>query len=232
LTPAQQRDFSAQFGALHIHPVYPNVDGVPEIVELRNNPDNPTDNSNWHTDVTFIATPPMGAILYAKKLPPKGGDTLWSNMRAAYLGLSKPVQEFLGGLNAIHDFTRSFPPDIASVRNAGDSRYQHAVHNHPPVKHPVIRTHPETGEEALFVNDGFTSRILELSKPESDVLLEFLHHHIQKPEFVVRWRWKANDIAFWDNRITQHYAVDDYLPHERVMHRAAILGTEPYYRTP
>lgn len=229
ITPQQQRDFARRFGKLHIHPVYPTA-GVPEIVELRNNPENPTDNANWHTDVTFIEDPPMGAILYARKLPRKGGDTLWSNMRAAYLGLSPRMRDYLRGLEAVHDFTRSFPPDLAAVRNAGDARYRDAVARHPPVIHPVIRTHPETGEECLFVNDGFTTRILGLPPGESDAVLRFLNQHIQKPEYVVRWRWKPNAIAFWDNRVTQHYAVDDYAPDERVMHRAAILGDRPYFR--
>jgi taurine dioxygenase len=228
LTPQQHRDFAARFGKLHIHPVYPTA-GVPEIVELRNGPANPTDNANWHTDVTFIENPPMGAILYARSLPAQGGDTLWSNMRAAFLGLSARVQDLLRGLTAVHDFTRSFPPDLQAVQNAGDERYREAVAKHPPVIHPVIRTHPETGEECLFVNDGFTTRIRELPAGESDAILRFLNVHIQKPEYVVRWRWKPNAVAFWDNRITQHYAVDDYRD-ERIMHRAAILGDKPYFR--
>lgn len=228
MTPQQHRDFAARFGKLHIHPVYPTA-GVPEIVELRNNPANPTDNANWHTDVTFIEEPPMGAILYARQLPPHGGDTLWSNMRAAFLGLSERMQNLLRGLTAIHDFTRSFPPDLKAVQNAGDDKYRQAVAKHPPVVHPVIRTHPETGEECLFVNDGFTTRIRELPPAESDAILRFLNQHIQKPEYVVRWSWKPNAVAFWDNRITQHYAVDDYRD-ERVMHRAAILGDKPYFR--
>jgi taurine dioxygenase len=228
MSPQQHRDFAARFGRLHIHPVYPTA-GVPEIVELRNNPVNPTDNANWHTDVTFIEEPPMGAILYARQLPRLGGDTLWSNMRAAFLGLSERMQNLLRGLTAIHDFTRSFPPDLKAVQNAGDDRYRQAVAKHPPVVHPVIRTHPETGEEALFVNDGFTTRIRELPPAESDAILRFLNLHIQKPEYVVRWRWKPNAVAFWDNRITQHYAVDDYRE-ERIMHRAAILGDKPYFR--
>jgi taurine dioxygenase len=229
LTPQAQRDFAARFGELYIHPVYPNVPDVPEIVILDNHPGNPTDNDSWHTDLTFTPNPVMAAILYAKHLPPNGGDTIWSDMRAAYLGLSAPVREFFSGLSAVHDFNRGFPSDILPSKNAGE-RYFQARIAYPPVTHPVIRTHPETGEECLFVNDGFTTHIVGLSRFESDRLLAILDQHIQRPEFTVRWKWKPNSVAFWDNRLTQHYAVNDYFPHRRVMHRATIIGDRPYYK--
>lgn len=229
LTSAQQRDFAARFGSLHIHPVYPQVDGTPEVLVLDNHADNPTDNDNWHTDVTFIETPPLGSILYARQLPPIGGDTIWSSMTAAYEALSVPFREFLSTLEAVHDFTRSFPPDRQVSQNAGEARYEKARREHPPVTHPVVRTHPETGRRGLFVNYGFTTHIKGLKRKESAALLKFLHEHIQQPEFLVRWRWKPNSIAFWDNRNTQHYAVNDYLPHRRIMHRATVLGDRPYF---
>jgi taurine dioxygenase len=229
LTPVQQRDFAARFGSLHIHPVYPQVDGTPEVLVLDNHADNPTDNDNWHTDVTFIETPPLGSILYARQLPPLGGDTMWSSMTAAYEALSPPMQEFLSGLEAVHDFTKSFPPDRQVSQNAGEARYDKARRDNPPVLHPVVRTHPETGRRGLFVNYGFTTRIKGLKPKESGALLKFLHEHIQQPEFLVRWRWTKNAVAFWDNRNTQHYAVNDYLPHRRVMHRATILGDKPFF---
>ncbi len=229
LTPAQHRDFAARFGALHVHPVYPQVDGTPEVLVLDNHADNPTDNDNWHTDVTFIETPPMASILYARELPPWGGDTLWSSMTAAYEALSVPFREFLSTLEAVHDFTRSFPADRQVSLNAGESRYEKARREHPPVVHPVVRTHPETGKRGLFVNYGFTTHIKGLKRKESAAILKLLHEHIQQPEFLVRWRWKPNSVAFWDNRNTQHYAVNDYLPHRRVMHRATVLGDRPYF---
>ena len=229
LTPQQHRDFAARFGALHVHPIYPQVDGTPEVLVLDNHADNPTDNDNWHTDVTFIATPPMASILYARLLPPWGGDTLWSSMTAAYEALSVPFREFLSTLEAVHDFARSFPPDLQVSRNAGESRYDKARRENPPVTHPVVRTHPETGRRGLFVNDGFTTHIKGLKPDESRAILNLLREHIQRPEFLVRWRWKKDAVAFWDNRNTQHYAVNDYLPHRRVMHRATILGDRPYF---
>jgi taurine dioxygenase len=231
ITPLQQRDFAARFGALHTHPLYPGVAEAPELFVLDNHAGNPTDNDAWHTDVTFIETPPLGAVLYAKQLPAEGGDTLWSNMRAAYEGLSPSLRDFLSQLDAVHDFARGFPAKRTVAQAAGEDKYARAVEEHPPVVHPVIRTHPETGEDSLFVNYGFTERIKGLRRAESDAILAMLFAHIQKPEFQVRWRWKENAIAFWDNRITQHYAVNDYLPNRRVMHRATILGDRPFHRS-
>ena len=231
ITPLQQRDFAQRFGALHTHPLYPGVAEAPELFVLDNHAGNPTDNDAWHTDVTFIETPPLGAVLYAKLLPEHGGDTLWCDMQAAYRALSKPMQEFLSGLDAVHDFARGFPAKLTVARAAGEDKYAKAVEEHPPVIHPVIRTHPETGEDGLFVNYGFTARIKGLRRNESDALLAMLFQHVQKPEFQVRWRWKPNSIAFWDNRATQHYAVNDYLPSRRVMHRATILGDRPFHRS-
>lgn len=231
ITPVQHRDFAARFGRLHTHPLYPGVPEAPEMFILDNHAGNPTDNDSWHTDVTFIETPPLGAILYAKQLPAEGGDTLWCNMRAAYEALSPTMQAFLASLDAVHDFARGFPNRGIVAQAAGADRHARALEEHPPVIHPVIRTHPETDEDSLFVNYGFTERIKGLRRKESDALLNMLFDHIQRPEFQVRWRWKENAIAFWDNRVTQHYAVNDYLPHRRVMHRATILGDRPFRRS-
>ena len=231
ITSLQQRDFAARFGELHVHPLYPGVPEAPEMFVLDNHANNPTDNDAWHTDVTFIETPPLGAILYAKLLPVVGGDTLWANMQAAYEALSSPMREFLSNLDAVHDFARGFPARGVVAKGAGADKHAKAVEEHPPVIHPVIRTHPETGADSLFVNYGFTPRIKGLKRAESDAILNMLFQHVQKPEFQVRWRWKENAIAFWDNRITQHYAVNDYLPNRRVMHRATILGDKPFHRS-
>ncbi len=231
MTPRQHIDFAARFGALHTHPLYPSIPEIPEMIVLDNHKDNPTDNDAWHTDVTFIETPPLGSILHAQLLPPVGGDTLWSCMSAAYRALSPTMQRFLSGLEAVHDFTRSFPQDRLVAQNAGHEKYEAARAKHPPVLHPVVRTHPETGEPCLFVNFGFTTRIKGMRGAESKTILDFLFQHIQKPEFLVRWRWSPKSVAFWDNRCTQHYAVNDYMPHRRVMHRATILGDKPFHKT-
>jgi taurine dioxygenase len=228
LSPRQHRDFARQFGDLHIHPVYPNIPETPEILVLDTHAGNLPDNDNWHTDVTFIETPPLGAILAAKQLPPSGGDTLWSSATAAYAALSLPLQQLLDGLTATHDFAKSFPASRWALSDSSKAQWQSTRDKHPPLSHPVVRTHPQTGVKALFVNEGFTTQINELSERESRALLDFLFAHLARPEFVVRWRWQVNDVAFWDNRITQHYAVADYLPHQRIMHRATILGDKPF----
>ena len=231
ITAVQHRDFAARFGDLHTHPLYPGVPEAPELFILDNHAGNPTDNDSWHTDVTFIETPPMASILYAKSLPALGGDTLWSNMQLAYEALSAPMRDFLVGLDAVHDFARGFPTRGIVANAAGAGRHAEEVAKHPPVLHPVVRTHPETGADGLFVNYGFTERIKGLRRKESDAILAMLFAHIQQPEFLVRWRWSENAIAFWDNRITQHYAVNDYLPHRRIMNRATVLGDRPYHRS-
>jgi taurine dioxygenase len=231
ITPVQHRDFAARFGELHTHPLYPGVPEAPELFILDNHAGNPTDNDSWHTDVTFIETPPMASILYAKSLPANGGDTLWSSMKAAYEALSPAMRDFLAGLDAVHDFARGFPTRGIVANAAGAARHAEEVARHPPVIHPVVRTHPETGADGLFVNYGFTERIKGLRRKESDAILGMLFDHIQKPEFQVRWTWSANAIAFWDNRVTQHYAVNDYLPARRVMNRATVLGDRPYHRS-
>jgi taurine dioxygenase len=231
LTPVQHRDFAARFGALHTHPLYPGVPEAPELFTLDNHQANPTDNDSWHTDVTFIETPPKAAILHAHLLPALGGDTIWSNMKAAFEALSPSFRDYLTTLDAVHDFARGFPASGVVAGNAGVEAHARAVAANPPVTHPVVRTHPETGEDGLFVNSTFTDRIVGLTRKESDAILGMLFEHIQKPEFLVRWRWTENAIAFWDNRVTQHYAVNDYLPARRVMVRATILGDRPYHRS-
>ena len=214
---------------MHTHPIYPNVPDVPEIIVLDTSTANLPDNDNWHTDVTFIQEPPMGALLSAKLLPPSGGDTLWASGVAAYEALSQPFQTMLAGLTAEHDMIKSFPAHRFARTPEERLRWEAGRVNNPPVTHPVVRRHPVSGRRGLFVNEGFTTRIHELSTKESDAVLRLLVEHVAKPEFTVRWRWKTNDFAFWDNRLTLHYATSDYLPHRRVMQRATLLGDRPYF---
>jgi len=228
ITPQQQVRFAAQFGDLHIHPIYPNVPEQPEIMVLDTALTDVRDNAIWHTDVTFLPTPALGAVLSAKQLPAYGGDTLWASGIAAFEALSKPLQTLLDGLTATHDFTRSFPLERFGTTAQDLARWEEARRKNPPLSHPVIRTHPVSGRKALFVNDGFTTRINELEAAESEAILKLLFAHATRPEFTIRWRWQENDVAMWDNRVTQHYAVDDYRPQRRVMHRATILGDAPF----
>ena len=228
LTPQQQAAFAARFGDLHIHPIYPSVPEQREVIVLDTAVTDVRDNAIWHTDVTFLETPALGAVLAAKQLPPYGGDTLWASGIAAFEALSKPLQRLLDGLTATHDISKSFPQERFGATDADLARLEEARKKNPPRSHPVIRTHPVTGRKALFVSDGFTTRINELSAAESRAILDLLFAHVARPEFTVRWRWRENDVAFWDNRVTQHYAVDDYHPQRRVMHRATILGDKPF----
>lgn len=230
MTAQQHAALARQFGQLHIHPIYPNIPEQPEIMVLDTELNDLRDNALWHTDVTFLEAPAMGAILSAKKVPAWGGDTLWSSGTAAFEALSKPMQAMLSGLTATHDIARSFPVDRFGGDPAELEKLEQAKKKHPPISHPVIRTHPVTGRKALFVSEGFTTRINELEAKESDAVLKMLFEHIQKPEFVVRWSWQANDVAFWDNRCTFHYAVDDYRPQHRVMNRATLMGDKPFYQ--
>jgi taurine dioxygenase len=230
LTPAQLVSFSRRFGELHVHPIYPVLPELPEVLVLDTHADFLPDNDNWHTDVTFTAAPPMAGVLAAKQLPSVGGDTLWSSNIAAYDALSEPLKHLLQGLTAEHSLIKSFPPARwgSDADPAIRQRYENAVARHPPVTHPVVRTHPVSERKALFVNSGFTTRIHELRLSESDALLAFLFAHAARPEFTLRWHWNVNDVAFWDNWVTQHYAVADYLPERRIMHRATVMGDRPF----
>ncbi|MGC5703972.1 taurine dioxygenase [Pseudomonas sp. NFXW11] len=230
ITPQQQAHFAANFGDLHIHPIYPHVPEQPEVLILDTAETDVRDNAIWHTDVTFLPTPALGAVLSAKLLPEFGGDTLWASGIAAYEALSEPMKNLLQGLTATHDFTKSFPLERFGNTPEDLARWEQARRNNPPLSHPVIRTHPVSGRKSLFVNEGFTTRINELSESESAAILPLLFAHATRPEFTIRWRWQENDLAFWDNRVTQHYAVDDYRPQRRVMQRATILGDVPFFR--
>ncbi len=228
ITPQQQARFAAQFGDLHVHPIYPNVSEQPEIMVLDTALTDVRDNAIWHTDVTFLPTPALGAVLSAKQLPAYGGDTLWASGIAAFEALSRPLQTLLDGLTATHDFTRSFPLERFGNTAEDLARWEETRRKNPPLSHPVIRTHPVSGRKALFVNEGFTTRINELEPMESEAILKLLFAHATRPEFTIRWRWQENDVAMWGNRVTQHYAVDNYRPQRRVMHRATILGDVPF----
>ena len=228
VTPEQQARFAAHFGDLHIHPIYPNVPEQPEVLILDTAETDVRDNAVWHTDVTFLPTPALGAVLSAKLLPEFGGDTLWASGIAAYEALSEPFKQLLQGLTATHDFVKSFPLERFGNSPRALAQWESTRQNNPPLSHPVVRTHPVSGRKSLFVNEGFTTRINELSETESEAVLKLLFAHSTRPEFTIRWRWQTNDVAFWDNRVTQHFAVDDYRPARRVMHRATVLGDVPF----
>jgi len=220
LTPQAQMAFGARFGRLHIHPAAPSVPGFPEAMIIHADANSTYVNGeSWHSDVSCEEEPPMGSILRIHTLPEIGGDTLFANMYAAFEALSAPMQTMLRGLTAVHD---------GELLYRGRYTGNDAGRVYPKATHPVIRTHPVTGRPALFVNSFFTSRIVELSKAESDALLAFLFRHIETPEFACRFRWQKNSVAFWDNRSAQHHALWDYFPATRSGVRVTICGDRPY----
>ena len=227
LQAEQQRDLALLFGDLHIHPIYPAHERVAEVMVLDSHKQDLRDNELWHTDVTFIQTPPLGCVLSAQQVPEFGGDTLWASSTAAYAALSKPMQALLDGLSASHDIRKSFPAARFAITEADAARFEKAKRDHPPVSHPVVRTHPVSGKKGLFVSEGFTTHINELTEAESGALLRFLFAHATHPNFQVRWHWQAGDVAIWDNRATQHFANFDYGAAHRIMHRATVLGDKP-----
>ena len=227
LQAEQQRDLARLFGDLHIHPIYPAHERVAEVMVLDSHKQDLRDNELWHTDVTFIQTPPLGCVLSAQQVPEFGGDTLWASSTAAYAALSKPMQALLDGLSASHDIRKSFPAARFAITDADAARFEKAKQDHPPVSHPVVRTHPVSGKKGLFVSEGFTTHINELTEAESEALLRFLFAHATHPNFQVRWHWQAGDVAIWDNRATQHFANFDYGAAHRIMHRATVLGDKP-----
>ena len=226
IDPAAQKALALSFGPLQTHPAYETIDGFPEITVLESTPDKPTKIEAWHSDMTFREHPPMGTVLKSVVTPPKGGDTLWASMTAAYDALSVPMQHFLSNLTAVHDFSWGFKESLAEP--GGRERLADAVAAYPPVRHPVIRTHPESGRKVLFVNSLFTTHIEGLSAGESRAVLDFLFDHVRTPEFSVRFQWQPHSIAIWDNRSTQHKPVNDYFPAHRRMERITIDGDMPY----
>lgn len=220
VSPADHAALANRFGTPQLHEAYPHVDGYPQITILENDEANPSKIEKWHTDMTFRANPPIGSILHGVIIPERGGDTLFASMSAAYEDLSDRMQQFLSGLVAIHDFSHGFRESLSEP--GGRERLADMVESNPPVEHPVVRVHPESGRKGLYVNSLFTVAIKDMKDRESRALLDFLFAHVTTPEFTCRFRWRAHSIAFWDNRITQHKPVNDYWPQHRLMQRITI----------
>jgi alpha-ketoglutarate-dependent taurine dioxygenase len=221
LTPAQHVAFAGRFGPLEIHPFIPSNTDEPELVRFAKSADVGGYENGWHHDVTWRACPSMGAVLHALEVPPAGGDTLFADMYAAYDGLDPSLQDRLHGLAAVHDYTNVFGHLVPeSEREATRAKY-------PPVEHPVVRTHPETGRRALYVNRFFVSHLVGLDPAESTALIDTLSHQADTIEYQCRFQWAPHSVAFWDNRAVQHYAVSDYWPDVRVLERASIIGDRP-----
>lgn len=209
LSAEEQIAFGRNWGELiSMPPEVDLVEGHPELFRVRTEPtaDNPRWHDDWHSDWTFLARPPFVSILAAKKLPAVGGDTLWASQYAAYERLSPAMRDLLGGLRGVH------------VRRKGAERTVGV--------HPVVRTIPETGRRALYVNSYYTSHFEGMSVEESEGLLGWLFRHVTETSLTCRHHWSVGDVAVWDNRCVQHYAVSDYVE-ERELHRLTIVGEVP-----
>lgn len=215
--------FGRRFGELTVHPFSPHDENAPVLIKFRNDETNaPFGTDVWHSDETFRAEPPMATVLCAKEIPAVGGDTLFASMTAAYNGLSERMKAFISGLEAVHDlkpFRALFGSSEEERRNL--QRFELL---YPPQLHPVVRIHPVSGRKVLFVNPQFTVAIKDMDERESRSLLDTLFQQALIPEYQFRLHWQPHTIAMWDNRATQHYAVNDYYPQRRYMERVTIRG--------
>jgi taurine dioxygenase len=238
LSTEEHLAFSAQLGEIteahpvsrgnHGHPGLHEIDYTTLREEYRSRPDplRRPRRDGWHTDVTFMENPPMASVLNAIAMPDRGGDTVFANTQAAYEGLSAPFRRLVDGLVAVHDGEQYFGPQLRADGFAEWDGRRIAAFT--PVEHPVVRTHPESGEKCLFVNPEFTSHITGLSRRESDGLLEILYDHMVHQKYLVRYHWKAGDLGIWDNRATMHFVVVDYGEQHRLIQRVTLRGDRPY----
>jgi len=221
LTPDQHIAFARRFGELEVHPFIPANPDQPELVRFEKEATVGGYENGWHSDVSWRACPSLGAVLHAVEVPEVGGDTLFADMYAAYDGLEPELQDRIDGLSAVHDFSMVFGHTVkADDRAAMREKY-------PPVEHPVVRTHPETGRKLIYVNRFFVDHITGIDRDASNALIDRLAREAETVEYQCRFRWQPHSVAFWDNRAVQHYASSDYWPQRRVMERASIVGERP-----
>jgi taurine dioxygenase len=234
MTRAEHVQFAERFGSLEDHPVAGSHPDHPGLVQIYKSPDQPMDRyeNSWHTDATWREKPPMGCVLRCVECPPVGGDTMWANMALAYAKLPDAIKSEISSLRARHSIEASFGAAMPIAKRL-------ALHaQFPDAEHPVVRTHPETGEKVLFVN-SFTTHFTNFHTSDrirygqdytqgTSSLLQYLISQAAIPEYQVRWRWQPSSVAIWDNRCTQHYAVMDYPPSHRKMERAGIMGDTPF----
>jgi taurine dioxygenase len=231
LTPQRQLAFARRWGEIHLHPFMPGMPDCPEVLEIKKTPaDKRNFGGTWHTDQMFSPKPAMGTMLYGVQVPSVGGDTMFSNQYLAYDALSAGMKRMLAGMRGVC---------VGDKRRGGQSRLEYnagtiAMRTVDPGAavqttsiHPVVRTHPETGRKSLFVGNH-VHRFEGMTDEESAPLIDFLRAHSARPEFVCRFRWRNGSLAFWDNRCTQHNAINDYPAETRIMHRVTVCGDMPF----
>ena len=229
LTPQQHIAFTRTFGGVaEVKAFFPRVEGHPEIEIVESTAERPKASNNWHADITWREQPPLGTSLYAQVIPASGGDTLWASLTKAYESLPSALQAYLETLTAVHTWEISGWTEYLLNKDASGEQLREARAKYPPVEHPVVRVHPVTGKKILYVNSTFTSHIKGLPRAQSDALLTQLFDLAKVPEFQARLRWAPGALAVWDNRSTQHYAVGDFFPQHRKLHRITITTDQAF----
>jgi taurine dioxygenase len=229
LSPAQQVAFTRCFGQVNeVKAFFPRVESQPEVEIVESTAQRPGVSNNWHADITWQAQPPIGTSLYAQVIPASGGDTLWASMTTAYAALPKDFQAYLETLSAMHTWEVTGWTEYLLRQDASGDQLQAARAKYPPVTHPVVRVHPITGKKILYVNPTFTTHIHGLPRAQSDALLAQLFALITAPEVQARFRWQPHSLAVWDNRSTQHYAVADFYPQHRKLHRVTFTVDQAF----
>jgi taurine dioxygenase len=230
LTPRQQVAFAARFGPIGIYPFAEGLPDAPEVVEILKTEDETVNfGGGWHTDTVYLDRPSLGSALYAKEVPAAGGDTLFANGYRAYEALSDGMRAMLDGLTGVHSAAlKSTGGRVARMGQQTSMTGQNlAQADTLEGEHPLVRTHPETGRKALYVSANHTVRFKGMTEEESAPLIRFLLDHATRPEFTCRFRWTPGALALWDNRCTQHYALNDYDGARRRMHRVTVEGERP-----
>ncbi|MDW3220889.1 MAG: TauD/TfdA family dioxygenase [Acidimicrobiales bacterium] len=222
ITTEEHIAFGRRFGELEIHPFATGRKDHPEIVKIKSTPESRYAASNWHSDVTWRQEPSMGSILRGVVIPPVGGDTTFADAAAAYRRLPEDVREEVDDLFAIHDFSNTFGRRMSPEDRAAKQK------EFPPARHPVIRTHPDTGERSIYTNRSFVSHIEGVSEERSRELLDILERAIMNPSVQMRVRWEVDTFVFWDNRAVQHHAANDFWPEVRHVERVTIVGDKPF----
>lgn len=228
LTPEAHKKFAQRFGSLTIHPFVKGMDGHPEVMEIIKEPQDKVNfGGGWHSDTSFMEKPALGSILHALEVPAYGGDTLFASQYLAYETLSEGMRELLDTMTAFHTAKAEYGRQGNSAQKRSSMKIENAADDNPGFEHPVVRTHPETGRKALYINIAFTEKFKNMSRKDSLPLLSYLFAHATREEVTCRFRWTKGAVAFWDNRCVQHFALNDYQGHRRHMRRVTINGDRP-----